>query len=359
MNDITHKILIWYEENKRDLPWRETDNPYKIWLSEVILQQTRVNQGLKYYLDFVETWPTVSDLAEADDRDVMKHWQGLGYYTRARNLLKTARIVAREMGGRFPDTYEGLLGLPGVGPYTASAVASIAFGRSIAVVDGNVERVISRLFGITSIAGSVDFKRHIRQQIETLIHAGDPGTFNQAVMEFGALMCVPSGPDCEACPLHEICMARKNGVVNEIPLARPRPRVKNRYFNYLVMVNHQDNDQQIVIRKRVQEDIWNSLYDFPLIETRAPYSVERLMNTREWEILTGGKDPLLKKVSRVYRHVLTHRRIIARFIILEVSEFPDFMKSQPYQIIPLDSFHEYPTSRLIEQFYQDYNPSHD
>jgi len=306
-------LLTWYERNKRDLPWRDSSDAYKIWLSEIILQQTRVAQGMPYYLKFVERFPNVSSMAAASQEEVLSLWQGLGYYSRARNMHECAQYLVNELGGEFPSTCTELLKLKGVGAYTAAAIASFAFGEAVPVVDGNVFRVASRVFGIyTDISGSkarADFEKVLVK----LIPPDSPGLFNQAMMEFGALHCTHDKPDCEGCVFKEICQAYLRGEVKNLPVKTKKVGVKNRHLNYFVF---QCGDL-FVFRERKERDIWLGLHDFPSVEGDRLLDEEEALDNAEK--LFGGRSWSLANVSEPYRHILTHRVIYARFFHIEVS----------------------------------------
>ncbi|UOQ73812.1 A/G-specific adenine glycosylase [Hymenobacter cellulosilyticus] len=302
-------LLEWYPRHRRDLPWRHTRNPYAIWLSEVILQQTRVKQGLPYYLDFITTYPTVQDLAAAPEDEVLRHWQGLGYYSRARNMHHTAQQVVREYEGVFPDTYLDLLKLRGVGQYTAAAIASFAFGEKVAVLDGNVYRVLSRVFGITSDIAAPATRKEFQALADTLIPAAAPDEFNQAIMEFGAIQCTPIKPDCLFCPLQSQCYAFQHGMVQELPVKSKAKAGRTRYFHYIVL-RHGDT---LYLKKRTAKDIWQGLYDFALTETEAAElpAVELAATVADLggSIATDrAEEPVL-----ALRHVLSHQKVEARF----------------------------------------------
>jgi len=259
------KVLIrWYLENKRDLPWRKTDNPYLIWLSEIMLQQTRVAQGMPYFKAFTKAFPTVFDLAAANEEQVLKLWQGLGYYSRARNLHKTAQFVANELAGKFPDNYNELLKLKGVGEYTAAAIASFSYNEIVPVVDGNVFRVLSRYFDVETDIASASAKKEFSALALELIPKDTSGLFNQAIMEFGALQCVPKSPNCTVCVFNKSCAALQKKKVDQLPVKSKKLKVRNRYFNYIVVA---DDDENTIIQKRTAKGIWHNLYEFPLIET--------------------------------------------------------------------------------------------
>lgn len=262
---FSNSLINWYLQNKRNLPWRETSNPYNIWLSEIILQQTRVTQGLPYYLKFIENFPTVHDLAKAEEETVLKLWQGLGYYSRARNLHTTAKYISFELGGNFPNNYTDLLQLKGVGEYTAAAIASISFNENIAVVDGNVFRVLARYFGIELDISQSKTKKEFQKVANDLLPKGKATVFNQAMMEFGARQCVPQNPDCENCVLNTSCFALQKNKIKELPIKTKKLKIKNRYLNYVVV---KDKNEHFLIEQRTENGIWKNLYQFSLIETK-------------------------------------------------------------------------------------------
>jgi len=262
--DFTKSLTQWYLQNKRDLPWRNTVDPYPIWLSEIILQQTRVAQGTPYFLSFLNAFPTVFDLANANEEQVLKLWQGLGYYSRARNLHKTAQFVAQELSGVFPPTYKDLLKLKGVGEYTAAAIASFSYNEAVPVVDGNVFRVLSRYFDVETDIAVASAKKEFAALAFELMPKDNPALFNQAIMEFGALQCVPKSPNCGICIFNESCAALQKKKVDQLPVNNKKLKVRNRYFNYLVV---SDENENTIIQKRTAKGIWHNLYEFPLIET--------------------------------------------------------------------------------------------
>jgi A/G-specific adenine glycosylase len=309
------KIINWYQKNKRELPWRQVVNPYFIWLSEVILQQTRVNQGLPYYLKFVKNYPTVLDLANASEAKVLKDWQGLGYYSRARNLHAAAKTIATRHKGKFPETYTEILALEGVGPYTAAAIGSIAFNLAYPVVDGNVQRVIARIFGIEKPVNSTPGKQEIELVLDKIFDKKRPGDFNQAIMEFGALHCKPQQPLCAECPFRLECFALKNGLVDKLPLKEKKAKVKPLYFLYLVP----SIGKYEFIVKRTGDNIWKNLFQFPLVEIDQPLilpdekMIKTLLKNKKWKFK-------IKHISTEYKHVLTHRIIYARFVSMEMEK---------------------------------------
>ena len=314
---IFSKTLIsWYLQNKRDLPWRKTANPYHIWLSEIMLQQTRVAQGLPYFLSFTTSFPTIFDLANADEEQVLKLWQGLGYYSRARNLHATAKYIASDLHGIFPDSFSGLLKLKGVGEYTAAAIASFSYNEVVPVVDGNVFRVLSRVFNIETDIASSGAKKEFTALANELIPKDNPAIFNQAIMEFGALQCVPKNPDCGICVLNSGCLALKYNKVGELPVKLKKTKVRNRYFNYIVF---SDAIQNLIIRKRVEKGIWHNLYEFPLIETDGEVdfdSISKLINDKY-----GNKNAILSikplNKSKIL-HKLSHQHLFVDFYKVEV-----------------------------------------
>jgi A/G-specific adenine glycosylase len=267
-------LIQWYLQNKRDLPWRNSTNPYIIWLSEIMLQQTRVAQGLPFFLRFTEAFPTVFDLANASEEQVLKLWQGLGYYSRARNLHKTAKQIAFELKGEFPKTYNDLLQLKGVGEYTAAAIASFAYNENVPVVDGNVFRVLSRYFDIETDIASAGGKKEFTQLASELLPKGKANEFNQAIMEFGALLCVPKNPDCQNCVFNDSCLALQKKKVAQLPVKSKKLKVRHRFFNYLVF---SDIDNNTLIHKRTQKGIWHNLYEFPLLETEIIETEENIL----------------------------------------------------------------------------------
>ena len=340
------RLIRWYQGNARDLPWRQTRNPYFIWLSEIILQQTQVQQGLPYYLRFVKAYPTVQDLAKAPTDDVLKLWQGLGYYSRARNLQFAANTVVRELGGTFPSSFKALKQLKGVGDYTAAAIASIAFNEPVAAVDGNVYRVLSRIFAIDTPIDSPKGKSQFAALAQALLDQNDPGTFNQALMEFGALYCKPVQPNCGACVFADKCLAYQAGRVAELPIKAKKTKIKALYFNYLVMI---DPHQKTLLKKRTSGAIWEGLYEFILHADETPLSVVDSLRWLE-KNYAFAKKATIRHESKSYKHLLSHRTIHARFIVLGLT------KDIPgaHAPIPLKAIADLPVARLTEKFLEDY-----
>ena len=344
--NFTKTIIHWYSANKRDLPWRHTTNPYFIWLSEIILQQTQVKQGLPYYEAFVKTFPTVFDLANAEEQNVLKLWQGLGYYSRARNLHYAAKYIVNELNGNFPSTYSEIIKLKGVGDYTASAVASIAFNETTAVVDGNVYRILSRFFGIDTPINSTKGIKEFKALASSLIDNKQPATFNQSIMEFGARQCKPKNPDCTTCPLDSSCFALQHNKITDLPVKLKKTKVRNRYFNYLVCI---DSKKNIVIEQRSGKGIWQNLYQFPLIETDLSLTISEFKKLDiKTSVLEGSTFDysLFNEVDTI--HKLSHQHLHTKFWILEV----DILPANSIHISDLQS---YPVPALIRDFISEFN----
>ncbi len=316
MDDFSVKIYAWYAANKRDLPWRTTNDPYKIWLSEIILQQTRVSQGLPYYLLFVENFPTVSSLAAASEDKVLKLWQGLGYYSRARNLHAAAKYIDKELNGAFPSSYESLLSLKGVGEYTAAAIASFAFNLPCPVVDGNVFRVLARYFGIDTPIDTANGKKLFHRLASELIPANAPAMHNQAMMEFGALQCIPVNPACTSCPLHAGCFVFRSSTVGCFPVKIKKTTLRKRYFNYFVIFT----GNSVFLRKRNGNDIWKNLFEFPMIETTNRTKEKELIEKEASVMLSGLEKPEVEIITKWEIHLLSHQKINYRFFVLKAGE---------------------------------------
>ena len=301
--DFSKKLIEWYDDHHRDLPWRNTQDAYKIWLSEIILQQTRVAQGLPYYRKFIRHYPNINSLAEAKEQEVLRLWQGLGYYTRARNLVKCAREVVANYAGKFPGTFQELKKLPGIGDYTAAAIASFAFEEPVAVVDGNVYRVLSRIFGIDKDIASTEGKKFFFALANKLIPADQPGTYNQSVMEFGARHCLPLNPNCDDCIFKKNCIAFQREKIDLLPVKIKRQKKAKRYFNYfLIRIG-----DKILMNERKGKDIWKGLFDFPLLETRYKEGAGAILR-KEFPLERSSY------ISNDYKHILTHQLIHVRFM---------------------------------------------
>lgn len=343
--NFAEKLILWYYENRRDLPWRNTKDPYKIWLSEIILQQTRIEQGLSYYHHFIETYPTVFDLAAASEDQVLKSWQGLGYYSRARNLHAAAKHIVSDLGGQFPATYDGILRLKGVGRYTAAAIASFAYGLAYPVIDGNVYRLVSRVYGIVTPIGTDAAYKEFETLLNKLIDKDRPAEFNQAMMDFGSTYCKPTGCDCENCIFSSECVAFKNGKVDILPVKPDKVKVKTRYFYYLDIMWSEGGRDFACIHCREDKDIWKGLYEFPLVESEVPLSAEAL-HVKIAEKVGGEFD---FRVSMSLTHKLTHRTIEATFVEVKIPHFSAKMEGLETPILR-DELKKLPVSRLIDRY---------
>lgn len=308
---FSNLLTKWYLQNKRDLPWRNTTNPYPIWLSEIMLQQTRVAQGMPYFLSFTTAFPTVFDLAKASEEQVLKLWQGLGYYSRARNLHKTAQYIASELNGEFPGNYKDLLKLKGVGEYTAAAIASFSYNEVVPVVDGNVFRVLSRYFDIETDIAQASAKKEFAALAFELIPKDNPAIFNQAIMEFGALQCVPKSPNCSICIFNESCAALQKKKVDHLPVKSKKLKVKNRYFNYFVA---SDENKNTIIQKRTSKGIWHNLYEFPLLETDKEEDFDFVSEQIQNEYFKENTiSSILETNNKSIVHKLSHQHLHIKF----------------------------------------------
>jgi len=349
------RIIRWYNQHKRNLPWRNTTDAYLIWLSEIILQQTRVEQGTPYYNRFVNKYPTVNDLANASIDEVLKLWQGLGYYSRARNLHETAIFIKQSYKGIFPSEYSDIIALKGIGKYTASAIASFAYNKPYPVVDGNVMRVISRLFGIHSPINSVEGVNKIYEIVNELIDKQNPSSFNQAMMEFGALQCTPVKPMCSSCIFINECYSYNNDCIDKLPIKDKKIKQKERFFNYLVINYKFKNKPFLYLKKRTGDDIWKGLFDFPLIETNEIFDYPRLILTKEWKNRFDKNDFKLIDVSKIYKHQLTHQKIIAQFFSIQIYKKLDSKPSDSLILIDLENFKNYAIPKLIDNYFVESN----
>lgn len=342
--NFTNLLIQWYLREKRDLPWRKTTHPYPIWLSEIMLQQTRVAQGLPYFLRFTEAFPTVFDLAAADEEQVLKLWQGLGYYSRARNLHATAKHIAFDLNGIFPENYKGLLQLKGVGEYTAAAIASIAYGEAVPVVDGNVYRVLSRYFDVETDISSPKAKKEFFKLAASLLPKDKASEFNQAMMEFGALQCVPKSPDCTNCVLNEGCLALQKNKVGQLPVKLKKTKVVNRYFNYLIIKDRNGNS---VLQKRTAKGIWHNLYEFPLLETLDEVDLDeaiRLITQHPFGFTPKHIKPLH---HNAIIHKLSHQQLHIRFWEVEVDKTIE-------GALPIEDLKKYPFPVVIHNFMEEH-----
>ena len=339
--NFSNRVIYWYLQNDRDLPWRKTKNPYFIWLSEIMLQQTRVHQGLSYFKTFTKEFPTVFDLANASESKVLKLWQGLGYYSRARNLHYSAKYIAKDLNGQFPSTYEEIKKLKGVGDYTASAISSICFDEPQAVVDGNVYRVLSRYFGIKTAINSSAGIKEFKELAQTLIDSKQPGSYNQAIMDFGALHCKPQNPLCETCPLNDSCIALATKTIKELPVKKKKNKIKKRYFNYLVFISE---NNKTMLKERKGKGIWQGLFEFPLLETEKSVSKDEItihLSSNESTVLFNEKEIV---------HKLSHQHLYTKFWIVKSNNFQE-------NKVSWNAIEKYPVPILIANFLKNFNPS--
>jgi len=338
---FTKTLTHWYSVNKRDLPWRRTQNPYFIWLSEIILQQTQVNQGLPYYEAFVSKYPTVFNLANAEESEVLKLWQGLGYYSRARNLHTTAKHIVSELNGEFPTSYQTLLKLKGVGDYTASAIASICFGELTAVVDGNVYRVLSRFYGINTPINSTPGQKEFKALAQSVIDKNNPADFNQAIMEFGATQCKPKNPDCTICPLQNNCIAFRKNTIRELPVKIKTAKISKKHCNFLVLISQ---DQRTILEKREGKGIWQNLYQFPLLESTKSLESKDLEDALKAHPLMEGSSYSLTLYNDIdIIHKLSHQHLYTKFWIIQID-------NTLAQGVPINKIYSYPVPVLISNF---------
>lgn len=343
--DFTRLLMQWNtRHNTRQMPWKGEKEPYRIWLSEIILQQTRVEQGWNYYRNFLEAYPNIESLAAAPDQAVLKLWEGLGYYNRCRNLLHTARKIVSERNGVFPDTYEGLLALKGVGPYTAAAIASFAFELPFAVLDGNVFRVLSRYFGVGEATDSTKGKQVFTELAEKVLDKKHPGTYNQAIMDFGATICKPVAPHCAVCPMQPTCKAFQEGRVNQLPLKEKTLQRKTRWFYYFLF----EVNGRICVHQRLEKDIWQQLYEFYLFESESqmkwdPVTVDEWLHDQ-----LAIRDARVSSISSAVVQQLTHQQIKGQFIRVKLNTRPSFLNR--YQWQPIAALRELPFPRLITAF---------
>lgn len=311
---FTRLLMLWDKKNnKRSMPWKGEKDPYKIWVSEIILQQTRVEQGMDYYLRFIKKYPTVKKLATAADNEVFKIWEGLGYYSRCKNLLAAARFIVETHKGKFPESYKSIRELKGVGPYTAAAIASFAYNLPYAVVDGNVNRVLARFFGITTPIDSTNGKQLFNDLATQVLDTNNAGLYNQAIMDFGATLCKPQLPHCVVCIMQNDCKAYAQNRVNALPVKEKKVLKKNRWFYYVIA----EYENKFLIKKRTGKDIWHNLHEFILIETNTHQSPEQVIESAEFKAIAGKKHTVLK-ISANFKQILTHQFIHAHFIHIKI-----------------------------------------
>ena len=344
MKNFSKILLNWYQHNKRELPWRDEQDPYKIWVSEIILQQTRIAQGWNYYLRFVERFPSIAHLAAASEDEVLKYWQGLGYYSRARNLHAGAKYILKTHEGVFPDNHADMLKIKGVGEYTAAAIASFAFQLPFPAVDGNVFRVLSRIFGIDTPIDTAGGKKEILQLAMQLMDSKQPGIFNQALMDFGSLQCTPTLPNCEDCCFAFSCIAKKQDLTALLPVKSQKTTIKTRYFYYLHLIDN----KKTYIRRRSANDIWQGLYEFPLIESEKSLSQEEILSHSYTLDVLKNCQWMIENSSPVYKHQLSHQTIFGQCIVIKISKGIPLVGEN---ILPISTkdLSLYPVSRLMER----------
>ncbi|MAU63218.1 MAG: A/G-specific adenine glycosylase [Flavobacteriaceae bacterium] len=346
MNSFSKNLISWYNLNKRELPWRNTNDPYKIWLSEIILQQTKIVQGLPYYIRFVNKYPNIKKLALSSEKEVIKLWEGLGYYSRARNLHKTAKIVIKNYDGIFPSKYETLIKLPGIGDYTASAISSFSINEINPVLDGNVYRFLSRLFGIDIPINTNKSFREFKNIAKKLISRKNPSDFNQAIMEFGSLVCKPKNPKCNECIYQKKCFAYLNQKTLIFPIKTIKKKSRERFFNFLIIKSINGN---IIIEKRINKDIWQNLYQFPLIETEKLLDKKSLLiKLKEYKSFDFQKTEFYLYQNKSFNHKLTHQNINYSFWIFNVKN----IKNNKVKIKNLEM---YPFPKPISNFLLNFN----
>ena len=344
---IANQLITWYKKNGRDLPWRHTKDPYIIWLSEIILQQTRVEQGLPYFYKFVEEYPSVQDFAEAQEDDLLRLWQGLGYYSRVRNMHKAAKMVMSQFQGKFPSRYEDAIQLTGVGEYTAAAIASFSQNQAKAVLDGNVFRVLTRYFGIDTPINSSAGKKQFQHIADELIPLAEPGLYNQAIMDFGAIVCKPKLPDCGNCPLRMNCVAYSNNQISQLPVKTKGKASRNRYFNYFIV----EKDQQILLTKREDNDVWANMYEFPLLETELELVSNELQQLPAFQEYFSGSS--IQQIGEPVKHILSHQNIYARFY--RIVDGIDLIKKNPsWNYYNSDNLDKLAKHKLIFSFINKY-----
>ncbi|MBM3185647.1 MAG: A/G-specific adenine glycosylase [Bacteroidetes bacterium] len=335
MKQFQTSLVRWYEEKKRKLPWRETKDPYLIWLSEIILQQTRVDQGLNYYLKFKATFPSIQDLAKADEMEVLNLWKGLGYYSRARNLHATAKLIMDNYHGQFPSSYEEIIKLKGIGSYTAAAISSFAYGEAKAVLDGNVFRVLSRIFNLNTPIDSALGKKEFQELANELLDIENPAQHNQAIMEFGAIQCVPLNPKCHQCPLDFMCEAKAKNSVKQLPVKMGKTKITNKYFVFQIF----KNEGKVLLERRTNSGIWKNMFQFPLIEFKDANEKRAFIKNYKYEY-----------VSSEVKHVLSHQHLYCHFIFIEGFKKSNF--TQQFWVSK-EEISNYPVPRVIEKYIEE------
>jgi A/G-specific adenine glycosylase len=350
MINLSTRLLNWYDHNKRDLPWRKTKDPYLIWVSEIILQQTKINQGIDYYFNFTNTFQSIDSLAKADIDEVLRIWQGLGYYSRARNMHFTAKFICQNLNSNFPETFNDLKKLKGIGDYTAAAIASFAFNESVPAIDGNVYRVLSRIFGIFQSTQTSSGKKVFFEKAAELIDPKNPASFNQAMMEFGALQCTPKNPDCSACIFKDSCFAYSKNFISDLPIKKQKVKKRDRFFYYIHII-YKDN---VFLEKRTDKDIWKLLYQFPLIETEEKSNIEELFNHNLWIDLFQDSNLKILSSTTKKKHILSHQTIFAHFIKVEIDNLNNYIKSNLIKISS-ENLNKYGIPKLIDSYFKDDN----
>jgi A/G-specific adenine glycosylase len=342
--DFTRRLLHWNKHtNTRAMPWKGEKDPYKIWLSEIILQQTRVEQGWSYYEKFIKAFPTIQHLAKANEEKVFKMWEGLGYYSRCKNLIATAKKVTAEYKGKFPDTYDKIKALPGIGPYTAAAISSFAFNAPYAVLDGNVQRILARYFGITTPIDTTAGKKEFQELAQSLLQQDEAGIYNQAIMDFGAVVCKPQNPLCADCVQQKTCEAFKRNQVSQLPVKQKKLVKKERWFYYFIV----EWQGKLYIRQRTGRDIWENLFEFVLFE--APGAIEQITARLPFlKKLVNGQPFQIESISRSYRQQLTHQTIHGRFVKITVAQPPPSL--QDYILIEKKHISKYAFPRFITTY---------
>lgn len=344
---FTRLLLKWNsDQNKREMPWKGEKDPYKIWISEIILQQTRVEQGLNYYHNFLRVFPDIHKLAKASEQKIFKQWEGLGYYTRCKNLIETARYISKERKGKFPGTYEEIRSLKGVGPYTASAIASFAFDLPYAVVDGNVFRVLARVFGKNIPVDSTEGKKYFTGLANELLDKEQPGIYNQAIMDFGAMACKPA-PCCRECVFKKDCLAFLNNEVNELPVKEKKIAIRKRWFYYLQL----EYKDEMLIHQRTQKDIWQQLYEFPLIEAEKELSQQKLLSQAEEKNFLKKNSYEITGSSSLLKQQLSHQLIAGRFLKIKLKQKP--ILRNDWFWVPKNKLKKFPFPRFINQYLEE------
>ncbi len=347
---IVRKLSKWYATAARDLPWRRTKDPYKIWISEVILQQTRVDQGLDYYLRFTDSFPSILDLAASDEDRVLHLWQGLGYYSRARNLHAAAKIVATQYGGVFPTNHDDIRALPGIGDYTAAAISAFAYGESYPAVDGNLLRVLSRLTASDLPIDTLQGKRFLSEYAQQLVDAGAPSTVNQSLMELGALVCVPRQPKCEICPINKECQVAFLPLAEQLPVKSKKNKIRHRYLYYLLLI---DANNRMAIHKRQEKDIWQGLNELLLVEREKPVDIGDINHLFDFSF--SGEHPLELSFCSHHEHQLSHQKLhITFFAASYASSIEASFSRKDIKIIPTETHNQYAFPIVIRKFLDRY-----